>query len=76
MAWGLFNKIKNGIKKVGALLKPILPVLKESVKKGLEASYNVIKKNQNTLQKSKPLKKIPLNKIFNITDDMIQPIFK
>ena len=40
MAWGLWNKIKNGFRKVGNFLKPYKPYIQRALKYG----YNKIEK--------------------------------
>ena len=84
MSWGLWNKIKNGIRKVGALLKKPLvrkimntiidkgkPIIKDSMKTLLDEGATYLKNN-------KTLKKLPLpvDQIIDQSYDFIHPIFK
>ena len=73
MAWGLWNKFKNGVKKVGPLLKRhALPILRKIG--GM--AYNYAKENQDKIQQMKPFKGIDVGKVFDTADKFIHPIFK
>ena len=72
MAWGLWNKIKSGIKKIPNLFRKYKPIVDKVLTRGID----LVKRHKDKLQRIGPLKKIDLDKAIDITEQYIHPIFK
>ena len=72
MAWGIFNKILQGIKKIPDLFRKYSPVVDKVLTKGVD----LVRQHKDTIQKIGPLKKVDLDKAIDITEKYIHPIFK
>ena len=71
MAWGLWNKIKNGFRKVGNFLKPYKPYIQRALKYG----YNKLKQNKDKIKNIKRFKNMPVDEIFDVTDKFMKRRF-